>query len=88
MRKQVKGEDTHGKPVGGGVGGEWEDLDVHRKHNKAEGFYIKKERKLPPSHKTSFQSSVMFSVGLQEARGRTQLWYLANTRAIRTALEG
>lgn len=22
MRKQVKGEDTHGKPVGGGVGGE------------------------------------------------------------------
>lgn len=50
MRKQVKGEDTHGKPVGGGVGGErlglvreWEDLDVHRKHNKAEGFYIKKK---------------------------------------------
>lgn len=50
MRKQVKGEDTHGKPVGGGVGGEWEDLDVHRKHNKAEGFYIKKKGNcLPPT---------------------------------------
>lgn len=57
MRKQVKGEDTHGKPVGGGVGGERlglarerGDLDVHRKHNKAEGFYIKKKGNcLPPT---------------------------------------
>ena len=49
MREQVKGGDTRGRPVGGGVAGgdwavrEWKGLDIHGKHNKAGAFYIKKK---------------------------------------------
>lgn len=49
MREQVKGGDTRGRPVGGGVEGgdwvvrEWKGLDIRGKHNKAAAFYIKKK---------------------------------------------
>lgn len=60
MREQVKGGETHGRPVGGGDSGGggggggglgvervWKSLDIHKKHNKAGTFYIKKKRDWP-----------------------------------------
>lgn len=90
MRKQVKGEDTHGKPVGGGVGGErlglvsGKTLMSTESTTKLKVFTLKgKENASLPQNVFSVECHVL--PGPTGSEGANSAVYLANIKGIRNA---